>query len=333
MASSVDVAKLAGVSQSTVSRVFRDVPGIRASTRQKVLDAAYKLDYSPNEAARNLVTGTTNQISLIVENLRDPSFTEFIDTISLELRSRDRRMMLLESDQPDGSLSKAAARALDAADGVVIASPHLDARPVSEWIPSGMPHVYAYRRPADVLTPGVFPDHDTGIELAISHLTGLGHRAIALVGGDNNVHAGHWRARAFRQAIARRGMSEEACPVVFGDGRYEDGYHIASRLLSGSNRPTAIFAASDLVAFGVLGAAADMGVPVPSQLSVVGFDNQTMASWPNFRLTTVATSHTDMAHRTVSILFDLLNGTNSSPVDTPIESRLVVRHTTAAPAL
>ncbi|MEU1050488.1 MULTISPECIES: LacI family DNA-binding transcriptional regulator [unclassified Streptomyces] len=280
-----DVARLAGVSQPTVSRALRDDPRVSPATREKVKRAAQALNYVPSEAGRTLSTRATRRVGVIVTDMTNPFYPHVVAPLHDELQRLGYRMMLL-TERSDEAVAEE--KLLDQSlDGVVLATATTDSRLPALLERRGMPYVFLNR---DTGRPGDFAsvvDNEGGGRLVARELVRLGHRRIAGIFGAANTTTGRDRELGFRLALADGGIGLPDDRVVRGAFEYETGYAALPALLKAAEPPTAVFCGNDVVAIGVLNAALAAGVKVPDDLTVIGFDDLPMASWEVFRLTTV----------------------------------------------
>ncbi|MBQ0885650.1 LacI family DNA-binding transcriptional regulator [Streptomyces sp. RM72] len=280
-----DVARLAGVSQPTVSRALRDDPRVSQATREKVRRAAQALNYVPSEAGRTLSTRATRRVGVIVTDMTNPFYPHVVAPLHDELERLGYRMMLL-TERSDEAVAEE--KLLDQSlDGVVLATATTDSRLPALLERRGMPYVFLNR---DTGRPGDFAsvvDNEGGGRLVARELIRLGHRRIAGIFGAANTTTGRDRELGFRLALADGGIGLPDDRVVRGAFEYETGYAALPALLEAAEPPTAVFCGNDVVAIGVLNAALAAGVKVPDDLTVIGFDDLPMASWEVFRLTTV----------------------------------------------
>lgn len=317
MANSNDVAALAGTSQSTVSRVFRGVSGVRPEIVRRVREAAKKLNYEPNEAARALTAGRTHRIALVVESLRRPAFAIIADLVHQELVSRGYRAYIIESDSPRGELQEFSLGVFNGVDGVIVCSASRDFAAVDLFRQSRKPLIFALRvgwpLAEEAPAAAVLPDHALGAELAIDHLWGHGHRRIALVGASQAYTAGFETARSFTSVMARRGVPQDDLLISKGPMGYESGRTQAGEFLDSANPPTAFFTPDDQSAYGAVDAARERGIDVPADVSVVGFDDLIMSSWKAYDLTTIAIPFGELVRRTVERVMNAITGQTDPP--------------------
>ncbi|PRY11400.1 LacI family DNA-binding transcriptional regulator [Kineococcus rhizosphaerae] len=317
------VAARAGVSKSLVSLVLQGSPKVSDERRAAVLAAMDELGYRPDPTAQSLAQGRTRAIGLVLDDLRNPWFVDVLEGLRPVLREAGLRPVLAESrSEPEAPRTFADLRV----DGLVVIGTLPDLSVVAE-VAETVPTVLAGTRldPGDPLDVDVVAGDDAaGTRLAVEHVLALGHRRVAHVGGEGPV--GRLRRQAFERAVAD-GAGE---PLVELGAMTEDAGHRAGlALLCREDPPTAVVAANDAVAVGVLAAAADLGVDVPGRLSVVGYDDTSTARLRAVSLTSVDNSAHEVGRlAAVRLLARLADP--GAPADLQLVApRLVVRATTA----
>ncbi|NEA23224.1 LacI family transcriptional regulator [Actinomadura bangladeshensis] len=323
-----NVAERAGVSKSLVSLVMRGSPHVSERRRQAVLQAARELGYRPNAVARSLVEGRTRLIGAIVADLHNPFFAEFLDGLQESLHGAGLRM-LVGSGRWDPLFEAEAVEAFleMRVDGLVL----LSVVPESlKEAAASVPVVMVGER--DVHGVDIVVDDDElGASLAVDHLVELGHRRIAHIEGARSTTA-HYRRAGYEKAMHRHGLSAEIV-VEPGDFTEDGGYRAARSLLRRDARPTAIFAPNDLVATGALSAADELGMTVPADLSIVGYDNTHLAAIRHISLTSVDQPRRDMGRVAAELLTARIGDPSRHPRQNLVVPHLVVRSTTGpAPA-
>ena len=276
-----DVAEAAGSSISTVSRAFHMPELVRPQTRERVLEVAADLGYTPNRAARGLITGRTGNLGLIVPDIANPFFPALVKAAQERARARDYSVFLADTEEdPDAEaqLIRAMAKQVD---GVIACSSRMTESRLRE-VAALTSLVLVNRRSPGV--PSVSMDMAGGLEQAVDHLYALGHRHCAYLAGPRQSWSNRQRQKALRAAAERLGM--EATELGPFEPSYEGGQRAADQALA--EEPTAILAFNDLMALGVLARLADRGVHVPRDVSVVGFDDIQMAVIASPPLTTVS---------------------------------------------
>ncbi|MFC4110307.1 LacI family DNA-binding transcriptional regulator [Micromonospora zhanjiangensis] len=325
-----DVAELAGVSSQTVSRVSNGHPGVIEATREQVLAAMRELGYRPNSAARALRYGQFNTIGVILFGLSSTGNSRTVEAIATQAAAEGYAITLIPVGVPTqdnvlGAFTRMGELAVDAV--VVIIEVHLlDASTVA--LPPGV-HVVIVDSDAGDRYPVVDTDQADGARQAVRHLLDLGHRTVRHVAGPAESFAGERRARAWRETLVEAGRPVP--PVERGDWSAESGYRAGLRLAALPDC-TAVFAANDQMALGVLRALHEHGRAVPAEVSVVGFDDIPDAASFFPPLTTVHQDFAEIGRRCVrSLLRQLRNEPASAGTDL-VPTRLVVRDSTAPAA-
>jgi DNA-binding LacI/PurR family transcriptional regulator len=324
-----DVADRAGVSKSLVSLVLRGSGQVRPEKRDAVLRAARELGYRPNAAARSLSEQRTRTVGVLLNDLRNPWFADLLDGLNSLLHAAGLHMLLADARLNRRTGQDPAGPLLDLrVDGLVVVGTLPDPAalgPVAERIPVV---VAGAREPVPPGVDVVAGDDEQGARLATEHLTGLGHRRIAHIAGYGAV--GELRRRSFEAAMRDHGLADGVV-VEPSDMTEEGGYRAAVRLLSRPGRPTAVFAVNDIACVGALSAAGELGLRVPHDLSVVGYDNTSVAQLRHVWLTTVDQAGHEigrLAARRLLDRFDRTGGEGRTHLATPM---LKVRGTTGPP--
>ncbi|MET9063916.1 LacI family DNA-binding transcriptional regulator [Streptosporangium sandarakinum] len=322
-----NVAERAGVSKSLVSLVLRGSPHVSEHRRQAVLQAARELGYRPNAVARSLVEGRTHLVGALVADLHNPFYAEFLDGLQESLHGDGLRLLIGNSQWDPAFEDEAVGAFLELrVDGLVL----LGIAPTSETLieaTSYTPTVVVGERETDLGGVDIVVDDDQlGVRLAIDHLVELGHRRIAHVEGSR-FSSGWFRCEGYLVAMRRRALAPYIM-VEQGDCTEEGGAAAARVLLTRTPRPTAIFAANDTVAMGVLAAAAELGLRVPEDLSVIGYDNTHLAGAAPISLTTVEQPRRNMGRSAAALLSDRIGDPGKASRLRQVTPRLVVRRTT-----
>ena len=333
----IDVARAAGVHPSTVSRVLngRGELALLPATRQRVLATASRLGYRPSALARSLRLRRTFTLGMLVPNIDNPLFPPIIKGVEDTAHSRGYNLVLCNtedsSEREDAYLRVLRERQVD---GILIASSFMADSSIAELRRDRFPFVLVNRggRAADDLA--VVVDNQMGVTEAIDHLVALGHVRVGLVAGPQTTMTGQQRLAAAKSAMRRHGIRLDTALVSVAEAfSQEAGYRAARRILFGVQPPTAIFGANDLLALGALRAAHEAGLECPEQLSLVGFNDMPLAEFFGPPLTTVHVPQHEMGVRSASLLISQIEG---EPVETKravLDAHLVVRGSTAAPAL
>jgi DNA-binding LacI/PurR family transcriptional regulator len=325
-----DVADVAGVSHQTVSRVLNDFPKVRPATRDRVLAAIEELGYRRNRAARTLVTRRSKAIGVITADMNH--FGPANIMLGLESASREAGYSLSLTALPEisaASMRSAVDQLLDqAVEAVVMVVAHQAALTLAQSLHIAVPLVLVEGDlSATPLTAGV--DQIAGARLATTHLLDLGHRSVLHLPGPAD-----WVEAAARQEGWRMALEEHGCPapalMARGDWSSRSGYESGLAMLQ-TLRPTAVFAANDQMALGLLRALQVTGLLVPGDVSVVGFDDIPESGYFSPPMTTVRQDFPELGRRTMALVLRVLAG-DLEATEPLVRPQLVVRSSTAAPA-
>lgn len=326
-----DVARAAGVSRAAVSKVIRDAYGVSDEMKAKVEAAIDELGYRPRVSARAM-RGSTYTFGIEIPTIKNPFFTKIISGAAAALEGTRYQLIIApmgpHHDRGPQAIQVLADRQVD---GILAVSTAVD----PAWLESlaqQIPLVMLGRHDDSKNYDTLVNDDFEGARLAVQHLYDLGHRDIVHVTVDpvweNHLPTGPHavRARSYLQTMAELGLANRA-RVVYLASEEDGAREVVLRILSESDRPTAVFAGHDEIALGVLTAVADMGL-TPSQVSVVGYDDTEIAAHPLVSLTSVNQSGTRMGEITVRLLLERIAG-RTEPVHEVITPRLMIRTTTA----
>jgi LacI family transcriptional regulator len=336
-----DVARLAGVSHQTVSRVVNGHPQVRAETRERVLRAMAELSYRPNAMARALASRRSRILGVVSFDtiLYGPAST--LLGIERAARAAGYGVSIVTLERVDRNGVLGAVDALDGqgVDGIIIIAPQMAAAAALHSLPRGMLAV-AVEVGQDSGLPSVSVDQIAGARLAVWHLLELGHRTVWHISGPSDWLEARDRIQGWRQSLEEAGGVPP--PIISGDWSARSGY-AAGAALAGNPDVTAIFAGNDQMALGLLRALHERGVRVPEDISVVAFDDIPEAEFMLPPLTTVRQDFDEVGRRSMAILLRLLDATEANgddpakalaamPPTTPVEPTLVLRSSTAPPS-
>lgn len=303
-ASQIDVARLANVSQAAVSRTFTKGASVSEETRTKVLAAAKELGYRPNVIARSLIQKSTNIIGLVVMRFTNPFYACMIREFTKALQDQGYWTLILNIAQAQ-ELEETLPTALQyQVDGLIITSTTLSSSLAQECVRAGTPVVLVNRYNTNAKINVVRCDSIAGGRLVADAFLDAGHKRLAYIAGDEASSTNRDREIGFVDRLNERG-SNLVYRESAGAYMYEPGYEAAKRLLMRDDPPDGIFCANDLIAMGALDAARwELGIKVPEELSVIGFDDIASAAWPGYCLTTVKQPVRQLVENTIQVLMD-----------------------------
>jgi DNA-binding LacI/PurR family transcriptional regulator len=331
-----DVARKAGVSPGTVSRAINNSPLVSEKTRERILQVVQELNYSPNLAARRLSVGKTLTIAVIVPFFTRPSVSERLNGVVSALSESQYDLLIHNIETPEqrdaGFLD---VLRKDRVDGALIVSLPIPDRYVAQLTGANVPIVLIdVSHPALIDFAKVVVDDVAGGQAAAEHLIQLGHERIAFIGDivDTPFHftSSHDRYLGYCTALKTAGISLRSAYYAEGEHGRPEAREMAKRMLALPEPPTAIFAASDTQAVGVLEGAREQGLHVPADLSVIGYDDIELADI--MRLTTMRQLLFESGRRGAESLLEILNDPETTPTQQVLSAELVVRDTTASPS-
>jgi LacI family transcriptional regulator len=312
-----DVAEASGVHVSTVSRAFSAPHLVNPETRTRVLAIAEDLGYRPNRAARALTTGRTHNIGLIVADIANPFFPPLIKAAQAQARLRDYHVFVADTDEDPQVEEDLIQTLTKQVDGVLLCSPRLTNRTI-ERLREEVPFVVVNRRAKGM--PTVLMDVGRGARLAIEHLTGLGHRRLALVTGPS----GSWTSKEMQEAAA---AMTEVDVVFLGPNPPTELGGLAAATDVIASGATGVLAYNDLVAIGLIEGLAERGRDVPGDISVIGVDDIVPGRLSRPKLTTIAMPTAAAGRIAVDLLLQSVDSAATAAA-TMLETALIVREST-----
>ncbi|MGJ9411206.1 LacI family DNA-binding transcriptional regulator [Aeromicrobium sp. CF4.19] len=331
MITSHDVARLAGVSQPTVSRAFNNSPKVSEDTKRRVREAAIALGYAPNTFGRALSTGRSTRVGLVLTDLTNQFYSHVIAPMHDELERIGYELVLVtETSESSPVADRLVSHGLC---GVVLATTTVDSILPARLKDRHMPFVYFNRTAAGVAADAVTVDPEQGVVALAEAVADAGHQRIAAIFGPRNTSTGEEREQAVRSAFESRGLTLPSRRVLHGPFDFETGMEGARELLEVSDPPTALLCGNDVVALGALNAAAEQGLRVPGDLSILGFDDLPTSRWPIVRLSTVAYDLDAMSREAARLLVRRVEEGPEAPVrHVSFPTRWVPRATLGAPS-
>lgn len=327
---SVDVARLAGVSQSAVSRVFTPGASASAKTAEKVRKAAEQLGYRPNVLARAMMTGRSRIVGVVVAYLENQFYPMALELLSRALQDRGYHILVFMAGNSTDKISEVMAELLDyQVDGIITASVAMSNDLAVRCSAAGIPVVMFNRGQDDLRLSEVTSDNVAGGRRAAEFLADGGHKRIAHIMGWQGSSTGRDRAAGFCAGLAARGLK----PLAMVDGEYsrDRAAAVARDLFKGPAHPDAIFVGNDHMAFAVVDVVRhELGLRIPEDVSIVGFDDVPMAAWPSYALTTIRQSVEPMVAATVDAILGQIEG-DLTPRRIRIDGPLIVRRSARIP--
>jgi DNA-binding LacI/PurR family transcriptional regulator len=305
-----DLARDLGMSVSTVSRAFHAEAVIARGTRDIVLKRAQEIGYSPNPFARSLITKKTRIVGVVVADITNPFYPEVLTRLTTALRAIDMNVMLVAADR-SGEVDEALRLLLNyQPDLAIILAATLSSEAAQECRRAGTPVIFFNRLSADGHSFGISCDNILGGRQIADYLIDSGHRNLAYIAALADASTNVARQKGYCERAVERGLVP---PLVIEAGQfsYHAGYEAAQKLRELERMPDGVFCANDILAIGFLdGVRRELGLGVPDDISIVGFDDIEMAHWPSHGLTTVQQPIEKMLEATVTLAKEL--GTNSS---------------------
>lgn len=299
------VAKLAQVSTATVSRTINGTARVNPATEERVRDAIKALHFYPDTNARALGSGRSSLYGLIISDITNPFFPELIKAFEDIAVRHDREVLIANTNYDPERMKICVTRMLQRkVDGVAIMTSEMNESLVEVFSRRHIPLVFL---DAATVGPGVSSvslDYAGGVEAAMEHLAGLGHRRIAFISGPVRLGAAQTRLRAFKKAQRRNLMAEHPQLIQEGNHRVDGGREAMLRILDSDARPTAVLASNDLTAIGAMGAIHERGLSIPGNISVMGFDNILLSAYTSPSLSTINAPRAEVANAAFHALLD-----------------------------
>ncbi|HJR41466.1 MAG TPA: LacI family DNA-binding transcriptional regulator [Gemmatimonadaceae bacterium] len=320
-----DVAREAGVSVATVSRVYNDSELVSQETRQHVKEVGTRLRYTPNRTARSLTTAKTNSIGVLLPDIYGEFFSEVIRGIDESAQARDYHILVSSSHAATSEIDVALRSMRGRVDGLILMWPTNDAELVLPSLPDGFPVVLLNSTTDDGAFDSLTIDNYTGAHAMVTHLIALGHRKIAMILGAPGNHDASERLRGYRAALCDAGLALVPDWELPGDFSESSGWVATMALIERWARPTAIFAANDSMAIGAMSALGEKGLRVPDDIAVAGFDDIPMARYMNPPLSSVHVEIAALGAQATQMLLDRIERKAADRQHRTLPTRLVIR--------
>jgi DNA-binding LacI/PurR family transcriptional regulator len=316
------------MSTSTVSRAFYNDAIIKSETREKVLKRAAEIGYQPNPLARGLITKSSRIVGLVVSDVTNPFYPEVMNRLTERLQKAGFNVMLVVVDPSRTEEESVRVLLSYHPDVVVKLATTLSSEAAAACRRVGTPVLFFNRSGSDEHCYAVTCDNEMGGRLVADYLIDRGHARLGFIAGRPDASTNVDRWRGFRSRCLERGVPAPRASKGTSF-TYDAGYAATSKMLKGARRPTALFCANDIVAIGAMDAARrECGLKVPDDVSIVGFDDIGMASWPSHALTTVRQPISKMIDRTTALVLALARDEGGKPAIERMPGELIERSTT-----
>ncbi|HET8841704.1 MAG TPA: LacI family DNA-binding transcriptional regulator [Ktedonobacteraceae bacterium] len=326
-----DIAKAAGVAKSTVANALSGKGTVSEATRQRVLQYAQEMGYRPNVLARSLYNHKTFTIALVLPTIVNPFYPEIVEAMEHTAREHEYQTLFCNTHYNFEVGRQQMERMMSRwVDGYIIMGSSMDIADVKQYFEQDIPIVLCDWQENEVPQgiPQVTVDFYRAGQIAAQHLLDLGHRQLASIVDEPQQTL---RLQGFLSVLQAAGISLPVGAIQPGESSLESGYTATKKLLAQPQRPTAIFAATDMMALGAIEAALDEGLRIPEDLSVIGLDDITISAHLHPPLTTVAVPKFQLAKEATGLLFRQIDGDKDLPASLVVDPHLVLRKSTTVP--
>lgn len=297
-----DVARAAGVSVATVSRVFNNSGPVHEETRSRVREIAHEMRYSPNSAARSLITAKSNTLGVLLPDLYGEFFSEVIRGIDQTAQEHGYHVLVSSSHETQARIEGAMRAMRGRVDGLIVMSPDIDAPTLAANLPDSLPVVLLNCAVEGTSYDAISVDNFGGAYAMVRHLLSTGRDRVAIITGSSRNYDARERLRGYRAALRDAGAEQQEGWEIAGDFTEAGGYRAGHAIAALAPRPSAVFAANDVMAIGALSAFHELGLRVPDDIAVAGFDDIPMARYMNPPLTSVHVEISELGARAMGVL-------------------------------
>lgn len=324
-----DIARLARVSHSTVSRALQNPGLVNRETAERIQEIARSMGYRPNVIGRSLATKQTRTIGIVVTTVADPFVSDVVAAVE-DLAQRDGYAVFLANSnaEPEREIKVVRSFGERRVDGVVVMASRVGALYLPLLRELNVPIVLIDNQHPGDFAHSISIDDRGGARLAVKHLIDLGHRRIAYIGDRGGLQSDMDRLEGYREELAAAGITPASGLIAYGDGNPDGGLEAMNTLLALRELPTAVFCYNDMTAVGAIRCLHSRGHAIPGRMSVVGFDDLSIASFLEPPLTTVRQPRSEMGRRAAAMLLDIIKG-DVKPFQIRVPGTLVVRESTA----
>jgi DNA-binding LacI/PurR family transcriptional regulator len=324
----LDVAKKAGVSQTTVSHILNNslAVSIPDETRQRVLQAIQELDYVPNRTARNLRGRVAKTVGVVISDIQNPFFTSVVRGIEKVLVEADFILLLCNSDEdPEREKIHLSTLRSEGVDGIILASTRSDSESYHQLLNSCTPLVGIDRTSEKLDMDVVSVTNSRGAFSAVSHLSDLGHKRIGLIVGPRQLSTSRERLEGYEEAVQARNLVKSSDLIQYSDSRQPGGYKAIQALLDLPEPPTAVLVTNNLMTLGTLQAIHERNLIIPDQIAIVGFDDMSWSTSLQPPLTAVAQPAYELGIAAAQLLLDRLKEPDRPFRHIVLETQLIIR--------
>jgi DNA-binding LacI/PurR family transcriptional regulator len=320
---SEDVAREAGVSQSTVSRVFTSGTNVSEKKRKRVLEVAKRLNYQPNAHARSLITRKAKIIGIVMRDIRNPFYSAVLEIFYNRLSVRGYHIIFVKSENEEIQENEIVQLLEYNVEGVIVSDALLSPEAAERFKRNGTVVILFNRYTEDAENSAVFCDNYLAAKQIANYLVEMGHKSFAFISGPPDTSITIDRLKGFREVLEERDIWDLI--ISSGNDTYESGFRSAQELMVNHKSIDCIFCGNDIIALGAMDAIRVIGLRIPEDVSVVGFDNIRMSAWPSYSLTTWEQPLEEMMDSMVEILFQEINHKTTTHKTIMMKGHLVVR--------
>ncbi|MDQ7820653.1 MAG: LacI family DNA-binding transcriptional regulator [Armatimonadota bacterium] len=325
------MARRARVSVTTAARALGGYGYVSSETRRRVQEAAAALDYHPNAIARSMIKGRTHTLAVVVSDNANPFFASVVRGIEDTVLPQHYTVMLCNADEdPRKEATYLHVIREKRVDGVILSPSGGPRALLRSLLSRGTPVVLVDRRVRGVRTDTVLVDNRAGARAAVGHLLRLGHRRIGIISGPRHIFTARERLAGYVEALREAGVTVDHRLVLEGNFKADSGYTLAEQMVNLPHRPTAVFTANNLMTLGALLRFKELGVRIPQEMAVVGFDDMPWAPILTPPLTAVAQPSYDLGVAAARLLLQRLRETRTPPQTVVFQPRLIVRESCGA---
>jgi LacI family transcriptional regulator len=329
-ATTIDVARKAGVSQTTVSRVLNGYSHIKEETREAVLKAIEELEFSPNEIARSMVKQKTRTIGVILGDISNPFYAEAANIIITNAREKNYDVFISDTDYCYDAFDKNIRTMIgNRVDGVLIAAIYKKESSINELFKYKIPVMFFNVLPHGKEHNYIIANNKRGSDLAVKHLKDLGHTKISMLSYPSKYPSYYLRYQGFLESMKKYMLPIDEDVLFKGGYIYEEIYPFVKEALKRSDAPTCFITTTDQQAIAVMDSVKKLGFNVPKDISIVGFGNIELSSHPYFELTTVSIQKKTMVQLALEKLILLVEDDQQEPIQIVLEPELIIRKTTS----